>query len=198
MMEPPEAVRQWFVDAGWYPGRAVPVPPSMPAGHPAWDVLAAFGGLVLLERDPEPDPDWPPIEGLVFRSLHPCPAVTEVWGRLLDTRLIGIASVHNDHAELYIASDGRSFGSSNMHPAFYCCGASFAEAIEGTLLRRRARWTPRSRWTTSASRPAIAWRNCRATARGSTASASTTSTASASAGRAVTLRQESSGKGDER
>jgi hypothetical protein len=37
-------------------------------------------------------------------------------------RLIGIAGVHNDHAELYIASDGRCFGSSNRHPAGYYHG----------------------------------------------------------------------------
>jgi SUKH-3 immunity protein len=139
VIEPPEAVQQWFVDAGWCPGRFVEVPPSVPTGHPAWDILAAFGGLVILERDPEPDPDWPPIEELVFRDLFPCPAVTEVWGQLLDTRLVGIANVHNDHGELYIASDGRCFGSSSIHPAFYYHGESFTEAVEGMLLGRRAR-----------------------------------------------------------
>ncbi len=139
MLEPPDTVRQWFVDAGWQPGRVVAVSPSVPPDHPAWEILAAFGGLVILERDPEPDPDWPPIEELVFRELHPCPAITEVWGRLLGTQLIGIAGVHNDHAELYIATDGRCFGASCMHDAVYYRGESFGDAIEGILLRRRAR-----------------------------------------------------------
>jgi hypothetical protein len=102
-------------------------------------VLAAFGGLTILEREPEPDPDWPPIEELVFRVLRSCPAVTEVWGELLGSRLVGIADVHNAHAELYLAADGRCFGSSCIHPAFYFKGESFAEAVQGILFGRRSR-----------------------------------------------------------
>lgn len=139
MVEPPETVRQSFLDAGWYPGRSVPVPATVPRDHPAWAVLAAFAGLTVLERDPEPDPEWSPIEELVFRPLHPCPAVTEVWGGLLGTRLVGIAEVHNAHGELYLAADDRCFGSSRIHPAFYFYGQSFAEAVAGMLLGRRAR-----------------------------------------------------------
>jgi hypothetical protein len=138
VVEPPEAVRHGFLDAGWHPGRAVAVPASVPAGHPARDVLAAFGGLVLRERDPEPGGDWPPIEELAFRALPPCPAVTDVWGRLLGTRLVGIAGVHNEHAALYIDAAGRCFGASNIHDAFFYHGESFAEAVEGILLGRRA------------------------------------------------------------
>src|SRR5262245_36694915 len=126
-MEPPDAVRQSFLDAGWYPGRSVSAPDSVPRNHPASDVLAAFGGLVILEREAIRDPEWPPIEELVFRALHPCAAVTEVWGELLGSRLVGIAEVHNAHAELYLAADGRCFGSSLIHPAFYFHGESFAE-----------------------------------------------------------------------
>lgn len=139
MAEPPDAVRQSFLDAGWYPGRSVPVPASIPTEHPAWNILAAFGGLVLLERDPEPDPEWTPIEELAFRALFPCPANTDLWGQLLGTRLVGIADVHNAHGEFYLAADGRCFGASCIHDAFYYHGATFAEAVEGILLRRRAR-----------------------------------------------------------
>jgi hypothetical protein len=150
MFEPPDTVRQSFLDAGWYPGRTVPVPASVPRDHPAWDVLASFGGLTILEQDPDLDPEWPPIEEFVFRALHPCPAITEVWGGLLGTRLIGIADVHNAHGELYCAADGRCFGSSCMHPAFYFEGGSFAEAVEGMLLGRRARpmLRPDQEWVT--------------------------------------------------
>jgi hypothetical protein len=138
-MEPPEAVRQWFLNAGWYPGRAVPVPDSVSRDHPAWDILAAFGGLVILEREPGPEPASTPIEELAFRPLHPDPSITEVWGELLGSRLVGIAEVHNAHGELYIAADGRCFGASCIHPAFYFHGQSFTEAVEGILHRRRAR-----------------------------------------------------------
>ena len=65
--------------------------------------------------------------------------MTEVWGGLLGLRLVGIADVHNAHAELYVAADGRCFESSCIHPAFYFRGASFAEAVEGMLLGQRAR-----------------------------------------------------------
>jgi hypothetical protein len=139
MVELPDTVRQYFLDAGWYPGRIVPVPASVPRDHPAWAVLAAFGGLKILEREPDPDPDWPPIEELVFRELHRCPAVTDVWGGLLGTRLVGIADVHNAHAELYLAADDRCFELSLMHDAFCYLGPSFAVAVEGMLLGQRAR-----------------------------------------------------------
>jgi hypothetical protein len=137
VIELPETIRQQLIEAGWRPGRRVTVADSVPADHPARDVLAAFGGLIVLEREPEPD--WPPIAELVFRELPPSRDVTDLWGPLLGTRLFGIAGVHNAHGELFIASDGRCFGSSNIHPAFYYYGASFAEAIEGILLGRRAR-----------------------------------------------------------
>ncbi len=58
-IEPPEMVRQSFVDAGWHPGRLVAVPTTVPVDHPARDVLAAFGGLIIPEREPEKG--WPVI-----------------------------------------------------------------------------------------------------------------------------------------
>jgi len=137
MVELPESIRQQFIDAGWHPGRSVAVPACVPAGHPACEVLAAYGGLIILER--EPAEDWEPSQELVFRELHPYPEVAVLWGQLLQTRLVGIASVDNDHGEFYIASDGRCFGSSNMHDAFYFDGETFAEAVEGMLLGRWSR-----------------------------------------------------------
>jgi hypothetical protein len=137
-MEPSETVRQQFLDAGWYRGRSVAVANSVPVDHPAWQVLAVFGGLIIRANSSERDFDLSPIEELVFRELYPCEAVTKTWSRLLQTTLIGAASVHNDHADLYIASDGRCFGSSNLHPAFYFLGPSIIDSIEGVLLRRRA------------------------------------------------------------
>lgn len=130
---------QSFVNAGWHPGRSVPVPDSVPRGHPAWDVLAAFGGLVILEYESHPDPDWPPIEEIAFRSLCPCLHVTKHWSELLRSQLVGIAEHHNAHGELYIAADGRCFGSSSTHPAFYFVGEAFSESMEAILLGRRAR-----------------------------------------------------------
>jgi len=136
VIEPPETVRQSFIDAGWRPGRSVDVPAAVPAGHPARDVLAAFGGLVILEREPEEG--WPVIEEFVFGILQTTRYI-RVWERLLRSRLVGVARVHSDHAELYMDVTGRCFGRSLMHDAFYFHGESFAEAVEGRLLGRRAR-----------------------------------------------------------
>jgi hypothetical protein len=58
---------------------------------------------------------------------------------LLGTRLVGIADMHHGHGELYVATDGRCFGRSCMHDAFYFEGASFAEAAEWAMLGRRSR-----------------------------------------------------------
>lgn len=137
MIEPPETVRQWFVDAGWYPGRTVAVPASVPSRHPARDILAAYGGLILLER--EPSEPWDPNQELVFGELYPNPAVTLVWGQLLQSRLVGVARVDNDHGQMYIGTDGRCFGSSNIHSAFWYYGATFNDAVEGIWHRRRSR-----------------------------------------------------------
>lgn len=137
MIEPPEVVRQWFIEVGWHPGRSVDVPTSVPADHPAREVLAAFSGLVIPEREPEDD--WPMIEELAFGALAPEPRVTVSWGRLLRSRLVGIARVHSDHGELYMDAAGRCFGRSLVHDAFYFHGESFAEAVENILLGRRAR-----------------------------------------------------------
>lgn len=136
-MQLPPAVRQWFLDAGWYPGRCVRVPRAVPRGHPAHAVLAAFGGLILPEREPEAG--WPVIEELVFAALTRDPTITGVWGRLLRSTLVGIARVHSDHAELYMDATGRCFGRSLMHDAFYYHGASFEETIEGFYEGRRSR-----------------------------------------------------------
>jgi len=137
MVELPESVRQDFVVAGWYPGRAVEVPPEVPASHPAWEVLREFGALVIPEREPEPG--WPVIEEFVFGMLAPVSPIISDWERFLHSCLVGIASVHSDHAEMYIDTTGRCFGLSLMHDAFYFHGETFADAVEGMLTRRRSR-----------------------------------------------------------
>jgi hypothetical protein len=137
MIQLPDSVQQDFVAAGWHPGRQVEVSAEVPAGHPAWEILKAFGGLVIPEREPEPG--WPVIEEFVFGLLTPVPAIISDWERFLHSRLVGIAEVHSGHAELYIDATGRCFGLSLMHDAFYFHGSSFVDAVEGLLTRRRSR-----------------------------------------------------------
>ena len=74
----------------------------------------------------------------MFRELWPDKWINEVWGRLLGTRLVGVADMHRAHGELYVAADGRCFGRSCIHDAFYFEGASFADAAERSMLGRRS------------------------------------------------------------
>jgi hypothetical protein len=137
MIELPESVRPLFIAAGWRQWRRVAVPSSVPAEHPAAAILAALGGLTVypdrkLGEECAPD-------DLAFQFLEPDESIIEVWGGLLSTRLVGVAEVHGSHGELYVAADGRCFGRSLMHDAFYYEGASFAEAVERSLLGKRSR-----------------------------------------------------------
>jgi hypothetical protein len=137
MIELPESIRPRFLAAGWFLGRNVPLSAAVPTDHPAAAILAAFGGLTVTP-DRNVGEECAP-DDLVFGELYPDESITGVWARLLGTRLIGVAEVHHSHGELYVAADGRCFGRSCMHDAFYFEGASFAEAAERAMLGRRAR-----------------------------------------------------------
>ena len=136
-VELPNSIRPLFVAAGWHPGRQVPVPASV-RDHPAVAILASFTGLsVLPERT---SGQQCAASDLAFGWLDPedIPPPAE-WEVLLGSRLVGIAEVQRGHGSLFVAADGRCFGSSHVHDAFYFEGGTFAEAAEGLLLGRRAR-----------------------------------------------------------
>lgn len=137
MLELPESVLSRFVAAGWFPGRQVGVSPNVPVGHPAAAILAAFGGLSVTPDRAAGEECAP--NDLEFRELWPDESITEVWSGLLGTRLVGVADVHHGHGELYVATDGRCFGRSCVHDAFYFEGVSLAEAAERALFGRRSR-----------------------------------------------------------
>jgi SUKH-3 immunity protein len=137
MVDVPESVRPQFLAAGWFPGRRVAVSAAIPADHPAAAILAAFGGLTVTPDRAAGEECAP--DDLAFREFWPDESITEVWGRLLDTRLVGVAEMHHGHGELYVAADGRCFGRSCIHDAFYFEGASFVEAAERAMLGRRSR-----------------------------------------------------------
>lgn len=138
MLEPPESVYSLFTKAGWYPGRLVAVPLTVPPDHPAALVLAQFGGLRVgrCGRGEECA-----ASDLAFQLLWPEPdgSIIHKWSELLGTLLVGAATVHHGHGELYVDAFGRYFGRSCIHDAFYFEGASFPEAMEGLLLGRRSR-----------------------------------------------------------
>jgi hypothetical protein len=137
VLEPPGSVRSQFTDAGWHPGRWVAISPSIPEGHAAAVVLTQFSGLTVggCGRGEECA-----TSDLAFQFLAPeaDDTVLQRWGELLGTRLVGVASVHHAHGELYVDASGRYFGRSCVHDAFYFEGASFSEAMERLLLGRRS------------------------------------------------------------
>jgi hypothetical protein len=137
VVELPESVRLRFIAAGWYHGRRVTVSSAVPADHPAAAILAAFSGLTVTP-DCDSGEECAPGD-LAFRELCPDESITVVWAKLLGSQLVGVADMQHAHGELYVAADGRCFGRSCIHDAFYFEGASFAEAAEGSMLGRRAR-----------------------------------------------------------
>ena len=76
---------------------------------------------------------------MVFSHLQTDDPILRVWEELLATQLVGVAEFCHAHGELYVDGDGRCFGQSCVHDAFYFEGASFAEAAERLLLGRQPR-----------------------------------------------------------
>jgi hypothetical protein len=99
-------------------------PDWVPTDHPARTILRRKAGksqgridYKLLDRDD-------------YSSCIP------VWETLLGTRLIGIGEVDHGHEQLFLASDGRCFGESVVHDAFYYHAESLSLF---QLFRRRSR-----------------------------------------------------------
>lgn len=138
MVDLPDRIRPLFVSAGWHSDRRVPVSLEVPADHPAAAILGAFGGLTVT-RPEDAEGEECALDDLTFRELSPDPSILDVWAKLLGTRLVGIADIHVGHGEWYIASDGRVFGRSCVHDAFWLAGESFEEAAERSLFGRRVR-----------------------------------------------------------
>lgn len=76
-----------------------------------------------------------------FKLLDRCFYPKEVleWESLLQTTLVGVGKVDHGHGEFYVASDGRCFGLSCVHDAFYFYGDSFKKYRLMMLLGKRAR-----------------------------------------------------------
>jgi hypothetical protein len=130
---PPQWTRE-FEEAGWRPGRNVPVDSRVPPEHPAHGVLAELGGLELnmMYGDYE-------VCEASFQYLAHKDRRVERWETALHIRLIGIAEHHNAHGELHMSDKGQVFLNSIIHPAFGLVGRSFNEAIDNLLAKRNPR-----------------------------------------------------------
>ena len=132
---PPQSVSPLFLSAGWHTGRSVAV--SVAKEHPAHALLSQFSGLCVGNTG---SGETCASNDIAFRPLTLEPDDTQIsdWCGLLNTTLIGVGDVHHAHGELWLASDGRYFGRSLIHNAFYFEGATFADAMERLLLGRKS------------------------------------------------------------
>lgn len=128
--------RQLLQDAGWFPARRVST--VAPKDHPAEPILAALSGL-RVGRAGRGETCASSDIAFFLLDLEPDDDDIHAWSRLLGTALVGLGEVQNAHGELWMASDGRCFGRSLVHKAFYFEGEDFAEAIERLTKGRRAR-----------------------------------------------------------
>ena len=138
MIDVPESVRCRFVAAGWFPARHVSLSSALPQQHPAAPILAAFGGLTVSQPE-DTEGEECGLDDLAFCELFPDDTILRGWAGLLETRLVGIANIHHGHGEWYMAEDGRIFGRSCIHDAFWLAGLTFWEAVERSCFGRRVK-----------------------------------------------------------
>jgi hypothetical protein len=127
LLVPPPEVLSLFERAGWYVNRHVTESLPIPFSHPAAQILASFAGL---EVQPESEAGIEcATSDINFGPLSEDDSLVAQWAALLETDLVGFAEYHCSHGALYVASDGRCYGLSYIHPAFYYCGSTFSDAI---------------------------------------------------------------------
>ena len=136
MNDLPESVRPLFLEGGWQPGRQVSVSSEIPPRHSASSVLAEFAGLRIGRSGPGQECA---ASDIAFHELDQKNAIAGLWSELLQTKLIGVADVHNAHSELYVSTDGRWFKLSLIDDEMCYVGSSFSEAMERILSGRRCR-----------------------------------------------------------
>ena len=108
---------------------------QIPQGHPAVPILSAFSGLTVGKCGAGEQCGTSDVAfGFVERGDE-----ADVWSGLLQTMLVGIATVHHNHCDLFIDSTGRCFTISGVHDATCYEGASFGEAMRHLLRGIRCR-----------------------------------------------------------
>ena len=130
-------VADWLLRHDWHADRSVDVPEWVPAMHPAHSILKSFGGLSLLSYSDEFPDD--PIAEIDFGILSPDDTTAANWSRLLGSTLIGIGVGHNQHENVYSDAEGKIYGRSLMHDAFYLLGPSLLACLHNLLTRTRAK-----------------------------------------------------------
>lgn len=138
--DPPSEVLNQFIDKGWAPGRSLDVPHNIPSDHPAFEVLKRYAKLTIGECGKGIEVATSDIEFRFPESDNPEDYEKKsIWEKLLNTKLISVAHVHQQHGELFVGSDGRCFGRSYIHDAMWLEGETFAIAVKNILTGIRAK-----------------------------------------------------------
>lgn len=120
----------YFHAAGWTPHRTVVLPDEVPCAHPAHAILRAFSGLTVGKTGSGLECAT---DDVAFGHIAEKEKRVLAWEVALGTQLIGIATIHNAHGELFVDATGRMFTNSIIHPAFAFAGESFVEGMERLL-----------------------------------------------------------------
>lgn len=133
----PSDILPFFQKAGWSADRQIILAPwvrsVIPHGHPAGPLLSTFTGLTVGECGAG---EQCATSDIVFGFIEPEEDI-KTWSELLDTALIGLASVCHHHGQLFMDSSGRVFCLSGIHDAFWFEGETFLDAIRALLFGRR-------------------------------------------------------------
>lgn len=127
----PLSVVRHFVEAGWYLGRAIELPPTYLEGHAATEILLEFCGLKIGERGAgiECAQNY-----VAFEPLgEPDEEILEL-EKVLQTQLLGIGTA--DYLDLYADAQGHVFAFAGVSGGVYFAGQSIFEAVERLLLGR--------------------------------------------------------------
>ena len=135
----PQDLSTDFILAGWHPSRSVtlpkPITDQIPEGHPAGAILCEFSGITVGKCG---EGEECATSDVAFQFVE---AIEEadVWSSLLGTVLVGIATVHHNHGDLFVDSFGRYFSISAVHDATCFEGASFGGAMRNLIRGIRCR-----------------------------------------------------------
>ena len=127
----PLSVVRHFVEAGWYLGRAIELPPTYPEGHAATEILLEFCGLKIGERGAGIECAQ---SYVAFEPLgEPVEEILEL-EKVLQTQILGIGTA--DYLDLYADAQGHVFAFADVSGGVYFAGRSMFEAAERLLLGR--------------------------------------------------------------
>ena len=130
-MSPPTEYAFAFVAAGWTESRRIPVVQSVSQSHPAYAILASFGGLHVkpqTERGIECR-----TADIAFQSVDHRLCIVDEWQDKLGIQFCGVALAAETYEQIWVATDGRVFASNDITDDFFFVAKSMTDAIINLL-----------------------------------------------------------------